>query len=268
MSVPRMILWLFGSVVALWLTLPVLVVIPVSLGDKPSFVFPADDWSLRWYRNLVEDPAWSSAIWSSLKVAVVSATLATVLGTLAAIGLWRLRSRRITAMIQGSLLLPLIVPEIVLAIGLYAIFLRAGLIGTVPGFVVAHAAMGLPYVVVAVMVSLNALDQALLDAAGSLGASPLQAWRGVGLPLISSGVVTGFLFAFVASFDNVVFSLFLKSPSLTTLPVQMFSSLTRDTDPTIAAAATVVMTITVTLIVVGLSLLRRMRRLNDIKEVH
>lgn len=254
-------LWAVGVLVALWLTLPTLVVIPLSFTGRASFHFPPEEWSLRWYERFADgDAGWLDATVTSLKIALLSALAATALGTAAAIGLHRWASRRSAQALRGLLLLPMIVPGIVIAIGVYALFLKLRLLGTTLGFVCAHAALGVPLVLVTVTASLQALDTQLERAAASLGAGPWVTARRVTLPLIAPGVLSGALFAFMASFDEVVIALFIKSPYLQTLPVQMFASMTRETDPTVAAAATLILLLTSILLVTALLVLGRRTR--------
>lgn len=256
----KILLSVFASIVALWLVAPTLIVIPLSFTDKASLVFPPTGWSLRWYENFFTDRSWTRALMASFRVAVLVTVVATVLGTAAAVGLQRRAGRRGNAAIRGLLLTPMIVPSVVLAIGLYAIFLKFHLLGTLHGFVLAHAVLALPFTVVSVSASLQTFDQRLETAAISLGASRWNTFRRVTLPLILPGVISGALFAFVTSFDEVVVSLFIQSPYLRTLPVKMFSSVTRDTDPTIAATATLILVFTTALVLVALALINRNRR--------
>lgn len=253
----RLLLWLAGLLVLLWLTLPTLIIIPVSFTDKASFLFPPKGWSLRWYRNLFEDPAWRDAALNSVLIAALSALIAVVLGTAAAVGLFRWGRLRGREPIRAALLTPLIIPEIVLGIGIYAAFLRLGLVGTLPGFLLAHSALGIPMVVTTVLASLASFDENLERAAASLGAGPWSTARQVTLPLVSPGLIAGALFALILSFDNVVISIFLQTPALTTLPVLIWSSMTRDTDPTIAAAASLILLFTVSVLALALWIMGR-----------
>jgi putative spermidine/putrescine transport system permease protein len=239
----RLLLGLFCALVALWLVAPSLVVIPLSLSDKPSFAFPPTGWSTRWYSNFFDDPSWVSALLASVKVGLLVVVVATVTGTAAAVALTRSKFRGQQA-VRAVILAPMIVPVIVVAIGLYALFLKAGLLGTTFGFVTAHSVLALPFVVIPVVASLQGFDRRLEDAAAICGANRWAAFRQVTLPLVAPGVVSGALFAFVTSFDEVVMALFIQSPYLQTLPVKMYSSVTRDTDPTIAAAATLILAFT------------------------
>ncbi|MEU7383890.1 MULTISPECIES: ABC transporter permease [unclassified Streptomyces] len=243
----RIALWAFSVLVGLWLIAPTLVVIPLSFTDKASLVFPPSGWSTHWYTNFFTDPRWTEALFSSLQVGALVAVVATALGTAAAIALTRSGSRWVKAS-YGLLLAPMIVPTVVVAIGVYALFLQYNLLGTLLGFVTAHTVLALPFVIIPVTASLRGFDRRLEDAALICGATRWGAIRQVTLPLIAPGVVSGALFAFVTSFDEVVVSLFIQSPYLQTLPVKMFASVTRDTDPTIAAAATLIIVFTTVLV--------------------
>lgn len=262
--------WTVGllcSVVVLVLVLPTLVVIPVSFSASASFGFPPEELSTRWYANFFDDARWMAALRESLWIAVLTTIVATVVGTAAALGLDRLASRWGVAATRGLLILPVVIPGIVLAVGVYAVFARLGLIGTTAGFVLAHAVVALPFVVVTVGVNLSSLDPRLEQAAAGLGASGWGSFRQVTLPLLAPGIAAGALFAFVTSFDEVVISLFIKSPFKETLPVRMYASMTESIDPTIAAAATLVLALTTVLLVVfGLATRAGARRLDTAQE--
>ena len=247
-------LWVFCGLVALWLVAPSLIVIPLSFTDKPTFTFPPTGWSTQWYASFFSDPGWTSALLASLKVGLLVVVVATVSGTAAAMALSRsaFRGRQT---VRALLLAPMIAPVIVVAIGLYALFLQANLLGTTFGFVVAHSVLALPFVVIPVMASLQGFDRRLESASAICGASKWDTFRQVTLPLVAPGVLSGALFAFVTSFDEVVLSLFIQSPYLQTLPVKMYASVTRDTDPTIAAAATLILALTTLVTVVATILL-------------
>lgn len=248
MSIKRPVfLWIFCVFVAIWLVAPTLIVIPLSLTDEASLVFPPDGWSLRWYENFFTDDAWMTALWSSIRVASIVALVTSVLGTAAALGLTRATFRGMP-LVYGLLLAPMIVPVVVLGIGVYAIFLKYQLVGTTLGFVTAHAVLALPFFIIPVVASLRGLDRRLEDAARICGASRWGTFRQVTLPLIRPGVTAGALFAFVTSFDEVVIALFIQSPYLQTLPVQMYNGVTRDTDPTVAAASTIILVLTTSLV--------------------
>ncbi|MFJ6657985.1 ABC transporter permease [Streptomyces sp. NPDC091377] len=249
---------LWAALVGALLVAPTLVVIPLSFTGRRSFAFPPEDWSLDWYRNFFTDPVWRDSLLTSLQIALAVAVLATVLGTLAALGLDRGRIPG-KGLLNGLLMAPMVVPQIVAGIAVYAAFLDWGLAGTALGFVVAHTALAVPFVVVAVSTSLRGYDRGLDRAAAMLGASPLTTFRRVTAPLIAPGVLSGAVFAFVTSLDEVVIAFYLQSPTLHTLPVTMFSSVTVETDPTIAAASSIVLVATTALILLP-QLLRGTRR--------
>lgn len=245
----RTLLLVFCVAVSLWLIAPSLIVIPLSFTDRPSFSFPPSGWSTQWYANFFSDPTWMSALQASLQVGLLVTIVATVFGTAAAVALSRAEIPGRQG-IRAVLLAPMIVPVIVVAVGLYALFLRLNLLGTTFGFVAAHSVLALPFVIIPVMASLQGFDRRLEDAAAICGAGRWQTFRTVTLPSVAPGVLSGALFAFATSFDEVVLSLFIQSPYLQTLPVKMYASVTRDTDPTIAAAATLILVLTTALTVV------------------
>jgi putative spermidine/putrescine transport system permease protein len=233
--------WLavIGIIVALYFILPTLVVIPLSFSSASTFEFPPKELSLRWYENFFTNPVWLSSLGNSFLVAVLAALIATVVGTAAAVGLNRL-SGRAAGFLRTLLMVSMVTPAIVIAVAVYVSFLQWHLTGTLVGYVLAHAALGVPFVLVAVSGALAGLDPKLLRASASLGASPFRSFARVTLPLISRGVLTGAIFAFVTSFDEVVIALFLRSPTFQTLPVQMYNSVTFELDPTISASSSLV----------------------------
>ncbi|PZO79490.1 MAG: polyamine ABC transporter permease [Mesorhizobium amorphae] len=255
----RVLLGLSCLLVAVWLVAPTLVVVPMSFNENKSLAFPPQGFSWQWYENFVRNPEWRTSLFNSFKVGSLTAVLATVLGTLAAFGLDRMRART-AGLLRILLLTPMVVPGVVLAIGIYAVYLDTRLVGTLAGFVLAHTILAIPFVLIAVQASLEVFDRRLETAAASLGAGRLTAFRTVTLPLIAPGILSGLLFAFVTSFDEIIVSLFITNPYLKTLPVQIFTSITRDADPTVAAVGTILLVATTLLIGGGLLLLGRDRR--------
>lgn len=256
--------WLLGvwcGIVAAFLVAPSLVVIPLSFSDRASFRVPPSGWSMRWYSNLLDDPSWLSAIESSLRVGLLSALVATVAGTTAAIALTRSKFR-FQKFIHSTLLAPMIAPVIILAIGIYYIYIRVGLLGTTIGFVIAHSVLALPLVLIPVMTSLQGYDRRLDDAAAICGANNFATFRQITLPLIAPGVAAGAIFAFATSFDEVVISLFIQSPYMQTLPVKMYTSVTREIDPTVAAAGTIILVLSTSLVILGTYYNLRRNRVN------
>lgn len=244
--------------VALYFILPTLFVIPMSFSSASTFQFPPQELSLRLYENFFTDPVWLRSVRNSVVVGLLAAALATVVGTAAALGLHQLRGR-LARMARTLMMVSLVTPGIVVAVAVYISFLRWQLVGTPTGYVLAHAALGVPFVLVTVTSALGGFDPMLLRASASLGAPPHRTFLRVTMPLISRGILTGAIFAFVTSFDEVVIALFLRSPSFQTLPVQMYNSVTVEIDPTIAAAASLVVTV-VTVICLAPPLLGGRRR--------
>lgn len=252
MNLPRLLLGLTCLLIAVWLVAPTLVVIPMSFAEKKSLAFPPSGFSWQWYRNFFTNPQWFDSLAVSARVAAMVAVAATAIGTAAAIGIERMKNRT-AGLIRAVLITPMIVPGVVLAVGIYAVYLDAQLVGTWTGYVLAHTLLAIPFVVIAVGANLAVFDERLETAAASLGASRLTNFLTVTLPLILLGILSGALFAFVTSFDEVIVSLFITSPQLKTQPVQIFSSMTRDADPTVAAVGSLIFL--VTSLVIGLGLL-------------
>ena len=239
----------------LFLIAPILAVIPLSFNAEPYFSYPMPGLSLQWYRDFFGNERWSGALLLSAKLAVTVTIFSTALGTMAALGLARTQLP-LRSVILGLLLLPIIVPVIIVAVADFMFFGNFGLIGTFAGLALAHIALATPFVVITVTSTLSSLDWTLQRAAQGLGATPFFTFRKVILPLILPGVVTGGLFAFATSFDEVVVALFLSSAEQRTLPKQMFSGIREMISPTITAAATIQVVVSVCLLV-GVELLRR-----------
>ena len=235
--------WLTAIVilVGLYFILPTLIVIPMSFSSASTFQFPPQGFSLKLYENFFTNPVWLTSLRNSVLVAVLSATLATVVGTAAALGLHNLTGR-LARFARTVLMISIVTPAIVIAVAVYISFLKWQLVGTITGYVLAHAAIAVPFVLVSVTSALGGFDPKLLRASASLGAPPHRTFLRVTMPLISRGIITGAIFAFVTSFDEVVIALFLRSPLFQTLPVQMYNSVTVEIDPTIAASSSLVVT--------------------------
>lgn len=244
------------ALISVWLVLPTLIVIPMSFTEARTFAFPPEGFTTEWYSSFFSNPAWRDALLTSLQIAALVTPLSVALGTAAAFGLVRGRFPG-KGLVNGLVMTPLIVPVVVAGVGIFAVYLRWRISGTVLGFVLAHTALAMPFVAITVGASVRTFDRRLELAAASLGAGPWTTFRVVTLPLIRSGVIAGALFAFVTSFDEVVVSIFLQSPSVRTLPVQMFSSVTREIDPTLAAASTMIVLFTTSLILLSLAVRER-----------
>jgi putative spermidine/putrescine transport system permease protein len=259
----RLLLWLYAGLVLLFLVLPILVIVPLSLSSGTFLYFPLPGLSLRWYARLIEHAPWRQTLLNSLLVGTIATLVATTLGTLAAFGLARSRFPG-RGLVMALLLSPMIVPVIIVATGAYFFYDRLGLANSLLGLAIAHAALGAPFVLVTVSATLTGLDPSLPRAAIGLGAPPWTAFRRVTLPIIAPGVVSGALFAFVTSFDEVVVALFLTGPAQRTLPRQMFEGIREEISPEILAAATILVALAVLLLVAAELLRRRSARLRGI----
>ena len=234
----------FCALVLVFLVAPILVIVPLSFNAEPYFTFTEgmlrldpDAFSLRWYREIVENEAWTRSLVNSLIIGVSATLLATVLGTLAALGLASpaMPARRL---VMSLLISPMITPVIISAAGMFFFYSSIGLGQTHLGLILAHTALGIPFVVITVTATLSGFDRNLTRAAASLGAGPLYAFRRVQLPLIAPGVVSGALFAFATSFDEVVVVLFMAGIEQRTIPRQMWAGIREQISPTILAVAT------------------------------
>ena len=259
--------WRIGAIVLsalvlVFLIAPILIIVPLSFSADPFFSYPIEHWSLRWYAALTgDDPQallWQRAIVNSLVIGLSATLLATVLGTLAAIGVWR-SPRPIASAVTALLISPIVVPIVVTAIGMYYLYARLGLIGTYTGIILAHAALGLPFVFVTVGATLASFDETLLKAGAILGAGPARVFRQIMLPLILPGVVSGAIFAFATSWDEVVIALFLAGPEQHTIPRRMWSGVRDNLSPTIIAAATLLIGLSMALMLT----LEWLRRRNE-----
>lgn len=258
-------IWYFGSrtlcfFVLGFLIMPIIIIIPMSFTSGNLLVFPIPGFSLRWYRSLAEGDAWIDAAKNSLTIAVVSTALSMTLGTMAAAGLARAKFA-LRPVIIGLILSPVLIPIVITAVGMYFFFVSVGLSGTYAGLILAHTALGVPFVVITVLASLDGFDTNLVRAAASLGAPPLTSFRRITLPIIFPGVASGGLFAFVTSFDEIVVTLFLAAPDQRTLPRQIFSGVREYVSPGIAAVATVLILLSVVLLVTIQLLQTRSRNL-------
>lgn len=252
----------FAIGVLVFLLAPLLVVIPLSFNAEPYFSFTEkmltlqpDGFSLRWYRDIIENPQWLEAMKNSLIIALASTALATVLGTLAAMGLAR-SNMPFRDFFMALLISPLIVPIVIAAAGMYFFYSSVGLAQTTLGIIFAHTALGVPFVVITMTATLSGFDQNLIKASSSLGADPFTTFFRVTLPLVAPGMISGALFAFAASFDEVVTVLFLGGPEQRTIPRQMWSGIREQISPTILAVATLLILFS-SLLLLAVEMLRR-----------
>jgi putative spermidine/putrescine transport system permease protein len=252
-------LWRVACVAVLaFLLLPILVIIPLSFSDSSFLVYPIPGWSLKWYDNLLTSPEWLRAAKNSFIVAPAATVIATVLGTMAAVGLAR-TNFTFKGALMSVLIAPMVVPIVVVGVSTYLFFAPLGLVDSYTGLIIVHAALGAPFVVTTVLATLQGFNQNLVRASLSLGANPLTTFFRITLPVIAPGVISGALFAFATSFDEVVVTLFLAGPDQVTLPRQMFTGIRENITPTIAAVATLLILFTTTLLLT-LEWLRGRRR--------
>jgi putative spermidine/putrescine transport system permease protein len=255
---------LFCALIFVFLVLPLIAIVPLSFNSSPFLTYPMPGFSLRWYEDFFTSTRWRLSIYNTIVVGVSAAFLATALGTLASLAMARTRlpGRRI---MMALIISPMVVPLVITALGMFFFFTRLGLTNSLLGLIVAHTVLGIPFVVITVSATLQGFDFNLPRAAASLGASPLFTFRKVTLPIIAPGVIVGGLFAFATSFDEVVVAIFLVGPGQRTLPRQMFSGIRENLDPTIAAAATFMMLISILLLFCVEVLRRRSERMRGLR---
>ena len=253
-----------------FLIAPILTIIPLSFNSQNFFTFTPEmlsldpaGYSLKHYRDFFTNADWQQALKNSFMIAPAATILSTSLGTLAAIGLSQSHVPFRRA-IMAILISPMIVPLIISAAGMYFFYSRIGLQGTYLGVVLAHAALGTPFVIITVTATLVGFDRSLTRAAASMGADPVTTFFKVQMPLIIPGVVSGALFAFITSFDEVVVVLFLGSAGQKTLPWQMFTGLREQISPTILAVATIMVGVSIILLTILELLRRRSERLRGL----
>jgi putative spermidine/putrescine transport system permease protein len=260
----RYALWTICVLVLAFLILPILIIVPLSFSSGTFLTFPLPGLSLRWYQEFFTSAPWQLSLRNSLIVAAATTALATVLGTLAALGLTRARLPGQT-LLMGLIVSPMVVPLVIVAVGVYFAYAPFGLTSSLVGLMLAHTALAAPFVVITVSATLQGFDPNQARAGASLGASPVVVFRRIILPLILPGVISGALFAFVTSFDEVVVALFVTGPAERTLPRQMFNGIRENISPVIAAAATFVILVSVLLLSVLEVLRRRNERLRGIR---
>jgi putative spermidine/putrescine transport system permease protein len=244
--------------VLLFLLLPILVIVPLSFSDSSFLVYPIPAWSLKWYHNLFGSAEWARAAKNSFIIAPAATLVATSLGTLAAVGLAR-TNFPFKGLLMSLLIAPMVVPIVVVGVSTYLFFAPLGLADSYTALIIVHAALGAPFVLTTVLATLQGFNDNLVRASLSLGESPLRTFFRVTLPVIAPGVISGALFAFATSFDEVVVVLFLAGPDQLTLPRQMFNGIRENISPTIAAVATLLIIFTTTLLL-ALEWLRGRRR--------
>lgn len=238
-----------SMLICLFLILPTVVVAPVSFTTTDYITFPPIGFSTQWYAAFFERPEWWGSLVTSTIAALATTVIATVLCTMVALGLPKL-PRRTNRVVSFFFLLPMIVPAIITAVALYQPFSRMGIIATLPGLVLAHTILAMPFVVINISAVVQKLDWRVVDAARSLGASPASAFRRVTLPILAPGIAAGAVFAFLTSFDEVVVSLFISGTGAMPLPVQMWNGIRFEISPIVAAASCLLLAVSCLLLTI------------------
>ncbi|WP_122446718.1 ABC transporter permease [Pseudomonas viridiflava] len=249
-------LYLTTGLIALFLLLPILFIVLLSFGSSQWLVFPPPGWTFKWYQQFFSNPEWMDAAMSSFKVAILTTISAVALGLPTAFALVRGRFPG-RDLLYGVFTLPMIVPLVIIAVAVYALFLKLGYTGTLFSFVVSHVIVALPFTIISIINSLKLFDESIEDAAVICGASRLQAIYRVTFPGIRPGMMAGALFAFLVSWDEVVLSVMMASPTLQTLPVKMWTTLRQDLTPVIAVASTLLIALSVLVMFIAATLRRR-----------
>lgn len=262
--------WYYGfrfycGLVFFFLIMPILIIVPLSFNAEPYFTFTEEmlklqpeGWSLRWYEAFFTSEEWLNGVKNSFIIAICSSFLATSLGTLAALGLSRPYMPARNAF-MAMLVSPMIVPLIISAAGMYFFYSDVQLTQTYLGVILAHTALGTPFVIIVVTATMMGFDESLVRAAAISGADPRTTFFRVIMPLIAPGMISGFLFAFITSLDEIVIVNFIAGASQRTVPMKMFAGIREEISPTILAVATLLVTISIIL----LSTLEMMRRRNE-----
>lgn len=243
----------FWTVIA-FLVFPIFIVVPISFGDSEFLRFPPDVLSLRWYHAYVNDPVWMGATFVSLRVALASSVLATIIGTLAVLGLERGGFRR-KAEMTYFVMSPIILPHIFIALGVFIVAITLGMDNSELVLVGAHAAISVPFVVLIVGGTLRQVDQTIERAARVLGARPIRAFMAATFPSLLPALTASLVFTFFVSFDELIIAEFVLG-SKETLPMRIWADLKLDVSPTVAAVASILIVAT-TIAMVGAEILRR-----------
>ncbi|QMV65713.1 ABC transporter permease [Pseudomonas berkeleyensis] len=249
-------LFLTTGAIAAFLLLPIVFIVLLSFGSSQWLVFPPPGWTLKWYEQFFSNPDWMQAAYTSLKVALLTTVCALALGLPCAFALVRGRFPG-RELLYALFTLPMIVPLVIIAVAVYALFLKLGYTGTLLAFVISHVIVALPFTIISIINSLKLFDHSIEDAAVICGASRVQAIVKVTFPAIRPGMMAGALFAFLVSWDEVVLSVMMASPNLQTLPVKMWTTLRQDLTPVIAVASTLLIGLSLLIMIVAAVIRRR-----------
>lgn len=237
-----------GSILV-YLALPLFVIVPLAFSDQSYLSFPPTGWTTKWFERIAENPSWLQAARNSLIVGIPTAFFSMVLGTLAALAISR-GDLRSAGLVSTLVVAPLMLPHVILAIGLYPVLLKLGLLGTYAAAIVGHTIIGVPLVFITVNAALAGYSDSLELAAMTLGADPWRTFWSVTFPMVRVGVVVGGILAFASSFDELMLALFFTGAGTRTLPRLMWEQLNDHLTPTIAAVATLVLAFTLALLAI------------------
>jgi putative spermidine/putrescine transport system permease protein len=245
--------------VLVFLMAPIFVVLPVSVTDQRFLSFPQETISFKHFADVLTRPDWRGAIWQSLVIATTAAALDVVIGTLCAVGCWRLASRS-SETVRTLMLAPIIIPSIVYTLGIYRLYVDLNLIDSFLGIMLAHMVTGIPYPVITVSASLAGFDIRLEQAARVLGATlPQTTWRVI-VPNIMPGILSGAIFSFIHSWDETVMVLFIAGRTAFTLPRRMWDDINENVDPSVASVAVLLIGVTLALLFAEMALRKRRNR--------
>ena len=253
----KVVLWGIAVAVCIFLLVPIIFIIALSFGSSKWLAFPPPAWTLRWYQDLATDPRWLTAAFTSLKIGLLVTICSVLLGVTASLAVIRGRFPG-RQFLRGLFLTPMVLPVVVFAVATYLLFLRVGLGGTLIGFVIAHTVLAFPFAFITISTSLENFDKSIEDAAVLCGAPPIVAFLKITVPSIRLGLLSAALFSFLISWDEVVVAIFMASPELQTLPVLIWAALRQELSPTIAAASSILVLITLGVMMLIAALRRRL----------
>jgi putative spermidine/putrescine transport system permease protein len=249
--------WLYisASLIALYLILPVLIIVPMSFSDTTLLSFPPRELSLRWYKMFLGSNRWMEAAKYSLIAASLTAIVATPAGVLAAYAVHTVRGR-MADFLWGVVMAPLIVPVVLIGIGLYFTMAPFGFINSLPGLVLAHSMHAVPFVFITMLSAFKSFDMTQPIVAQSLGASPLKSFITITIPQMRFSIIASAFLAFLSSFDEVVIALFVAGGRVPTLPKLMFEELQQSLDPTITAVSSISLAVALVILMINHALSR------------
>jgi putative spermidine/putrescine transport system permease protein len=245
-SVPMKIL---VAVLFLFLLAPVILVVPISFSGEQILSFPPESWSLRWYAALADNPNMISAFWTSLMLGAIVTVISLAVAIPAAYVIVRMRTFGST-FLYNLFTAPLLLPTIVLGLAILIVFASIGFLGTFTGLIIGHLVITLPYALRVLATTLGNLNLACEEAASTLGGRPVTVFRRVTLPMMAPGIVAATALCFLVSFDEVVITLFLTGPRLTTLPVELFHHVESRADPLVASVSVLLILLTLAVVMI------------------